>query len=78
MIALCEALAPDFGEAKVFRPYRDVRFAKDKTPYKTHQGAACGRPGDRLVRRDLRSPASASGPASTRLSGPTGALSAKR
>jgi uncharacterized protein (TIGR02453 family) len=23
----------------VFRPYRDVRFAKDKTPYKTHQGA---------------------------------------
>ncbi|MEV4316480.1 DUF2461 domain-containing protein [Actinocrispum sp. NPDC049592] len=28
----------DFGEAKVFRPYRDVRFAKDKTPYKTHCG----------------------------------------
>ncbi|HEX5861716.1 MAG TPA: DUF2461 domain-containing protein, partial [Nocardioides sp.] len=26
-------------DAKVFRPYRDVRFAKDKTPYKTHQGA---------------------------------------
>ncbi len=25
--------------AKVFRPYRDVRFAKDKTPYKDHQGA---------------------------------------
>ena len=23
----------------MFRPYRDVRFAKDKTPYKTHQGA---------------------------------------
>ena len=39
---------------KVFRPYRDVRFAKDKTPYKTHQGAfvAAG-PRDRLVRRDL-------------------------
>ncbi len=29
----------EFGEAKVFRPYRDVRFAKDKTPYKTAQGA---------------------------------------
>lgn len=29
----------EFGPAKVFRPYRDVRFAKDKTPYKTHQGA---------------------------------------
>ena len=39
MTALCDGLAPEFGEAKVFRPYRDVRFAKDKTPYKTHQGA---------------------------------------
>lgn len=27
-----------FGEPKVFRPYRDVRFAADKSPYKTHQG----------------------------------------
>jgi uncharacterized protein (TIGR02453 family) len=39
MIALCDALAEEFGPAKIFRPYRDVRFAKDKTPYKTHQGA---------------------------------------
>jgi uncharacterized protein (TIGR02453 family) len=39
MTALCEALEPEFGSAKIFRPYRDVRFAKDKTPYKTHQGA---------------------------------------
>ncbi len=39
MVALCEALGPEFGDAKVFRPHRDVRFAKDKTPYKTHQGA---------------------------------------
>jgi len=39
MTALCAALEPEFGSAKVFRPYRDVRFAKDKTPYKTHQGA---------------------------------------
>ncbi|MFC4784528.1 DUF2461 domain-containing protein [Nocardioides sp. MAHUQ-72] len=39
MTALCAALEPEFGPAKVFRPYRDVRFAKDKTPYKTHQGA---------------------------------------
>ncbi len=39
MAALTAALAPEFGEAKVFRPFRDVRFAKDKTPYKTHQGA---------------------------------------
>src|SRR6202043_4032023 len=36
---LVAALAPEFGAAKLFRPYRDVRFAKDKTPYKTHQGA---------------------------------------
>ena len=48
MTALTEALAPEFGTPKVFRPFRDVRFAKDKTPYKTHQGAfipagpACG------------------------------------
>jgi uncharacterized protein (TIGR02453 family) len=39
MKALCAALADEFGMAKVFRPYRDVRFSKDKTPYKTHQGA---------------------------------------
>ena len=38
MTALAKALEDEFGEAKVFRPYRDVRFAKDKTPYKTHQG----------------------------------------
>ncbi|WP_370186820.1 DUF2461 domain-containing protein [Aeromicrobium sp.] len=39
MVALTAALEDEFGPAKIFRPYRDVRFAKDKTPYKTHQGA---------------------------------------
>ena len=39
MKALAAALEPEFGSMKIFRPYRDVRFAKDKTPYKTHQGA---------------------------------------
>lgn len=39
MVALMETLADEFGAAKVFRPYRDVRFSHDKTPYKTHQGA---------------------------------------
>jgi uncharacterized protein (TIGR02453 family) len=39
MQELTDALAAEFGAAKLFRPYRDVRFAKDKTPYKTHQGA---------------------------------------
>ena len=37
--ALLDELAAEFGTAKVFRPYRDVRFSNDKTPYKTHQGA---------------------------------------
>ncbi|MDF0530117.1 DUF2461 domain-containing protein [Tsukamurella sp. 8F] len=39
MTALLDDLADEFGAAKIFRPYRDVRFSKDKTPYKTHQGA---------------------------------------
>ncbi|GAA3690800.1 DUF2461 domain-containing protein [Gordonia hankookensis] len=39
---LTDALADEFGPAKIFRPYRDVRFSKDKTPYKTHQGAFVG------------------------------------
>lgn len=38
MLALMAALEPEFGAAKVFRPYRDLRYAADKTPYKTHQG----------------------------------------
>lgn len=42
MKALVADLEAEFGAAKVFRPYRDVRFAKDKTPYKTHQGAFVG------------------------------------
>src|SRR3954447_19715368 len=36
--ALAAELEKEFGPAKLFRPYRDVRFAKDKTPYKDHQG----------------------------------------
>jgi uncharacterized protein (TIGR02453 family) len=28
----------DLGESKVFRIFRDVRFSKDKSPYKTHIG----------------------------------------
>ncbi len=43
MVALTAALEEEFGSAKVFRPYRDVRFAKDKTPYKTNQGAFVAR-----------------------------------
>lgn len=40
MHALLEQVAPAFGaSATLFRPYRDVRFSADKSPYKTEQGA---------------------------------------
>ena len=39
MRALLDELEPEFGEAKFFRPYRDVRFSRDKTPYKTAAAA---------------------------------------
>ena len=42
MTDLAEELAAEFGEPKIFRPYRDVRFSRDKTPYKTHIGAVIG------------------------------------
>jgi uncharacterized protein (TIGR02453 family) len=42
MEELLEELAPDRGEGKIFRPYRDIRFSADKTPYKTHIGATIG------------------------------------
>lgn len=45
MAALGEALEDEFGAGKLFRPYRDVRFSKDKTPYKTHQGLFVARDG---------------------------------
>jgi len=38
MTALLTLLEPEFGPAKVFRPYRDLRYSNDPTPYKTHQG----------------------------------------
>ena len=38
LTALAEELEPEFGAGKLFRPYRDVRFSADKTPYKTRQG----------------------------------------
>ncbi len=39
MEALLEQLEPEFGEGKIFRPFRDVRFSSDKSPYKTAIGA---------------------------------------
>ncbi len=42
MEALLGELAEEFGDGKLFRPYRDVRFSADKSPYKTHIGAVIG------------------------------------
>jgi uncharacterized protein (TIGR02453 family) len=42
MTALLDELGPEHGEGKIFRPYRDVRFSKDKSPYKTAIGAVIG------------------------------------
>ena len=42
MTELLAELAPEFGEAKLFRPYRDVRFSANKAPYKTAIGATLG------------------------------------
>jgi uncharacterized protein (TIGR02453 family) len=39
MVELLAELEDEFGEGKLFRPYRDVRFSADKSPYKTAIGA---------------------------------------
>lgn len=36
MTALAAALEPEFGQVKIFRPYRDLRFSADKRPYQEH------------------------------------------
>ena len=45
MQALLDDLAAEFGAGKVFRPYRDIRFSADKSPYKTAIGATIGESG---------------------------------
>src|SRR5258708_3327050 len=42
MDALLADLGPEFGETKLFRPYRDTRFSRDKSPYKTAIAARIG------------------------------------
>jgi uncharacterized protein (TIGR02453 family) len=42
MAELLAELGPEHGETKIYRPYRDLRFSKDKTPYKTAIGAHVG------------------------------------
>jgi uncharacterized protein (TIGR02453 family) len=43
--ALLDELAPEFGPGRPFRPYRDVRFSRDKSPYKTSAAALVGAAG---------------------------------
>src|SRR6267143_1544988 len=42
MVALIDSLAEEYGEGKVFRPNRDIRFSKDKSPYKTNIAGTAG------------------------------------
>jgi uncharacterized protein (TIGR02453 family) len=42
MNELLADLEPEFGEGRIFRPYRDVRFSRDKSPYKTNIAAMVG------------------------------------
>jgi uncharacterized protein (TIGR02453 family) len=44
MQSLLDALEPEFGPGRVFRPYRDVRFSTDKSPYKTQAAASVTSP----------------------------------
>lgn len=55
MAELLEELAPDFGEFRMFRPYRDVRFSRDKSPYRTQIAAVIGNGYVQLSARGLRS-----------------------
>lgn len=45
---LLDDLSGEFGEGRVFRPNRDVRFSKDKSPYKTNAAAVIERDGGTL------------------------------
>jgi uncharacterized protein (TIGR02453 family) len=49
MTALGDAMDPLFHPLKVFRPNRDVRFAADKSPYKTNIGMSGETEGGSIV-----------------------------
>lgn len=42
LLALLAEVEGEFGGAHLFRPYRDVRFSNDKSPYKTQASAVVG------------------------------------
>jgi uncharacterized protein (TIGR02453 family) len=48
MLQLCAELEATYGTFHIFRPNRDVRFSRDKSPYKTAMGAVTeGQGGER-------------------------------
>ena len=59
MVALLLDLESEFGPGKIYRPYRDLRFSPDKTPYKTVIGASMAEGG--YVQLSARGLAAASG-----------------
>lgn len=58
MEELLAELEPEWGDGRIFRPYRDIRFSRDKSPYKTAIGATVG---DGYVQVDARGLAVGSG-----------------
>jgi uncharacterized protein (TIGR02453 family) len=59
MEELLQELEPTWGEGRIFRPYRDIRFSSDKSLYKTNIGARIGDTG--YVQLDARGLAAGSG-----------------
>ena len=51
MEELLSELQKEWGAGRIFRPYRDTRFSKDKSPYKTNIAAVVG---DGYVSLDAR------------------------
>jgi uncharacterized protein (TIGR02453 family) len=42
MAELTDELSGEFGDVRILRPYRDIRFSADKSPYRTTIGAMIG------------------------------------
>jgi uncharacterized protein (TIGR02453 family) len=49
LVALGDAIDPQFHPLRIFRPNRDVRFAADKSPYKTNIGMSGETEGGSIV-----------------------------
>jgi uncharacterized protein (TIGR02453 family) len=58
MTELADELSPEFGATKIFRPYRDLRFSKDRSPYATAISAVVG---DGYIRLSAQGLAAGSG-----------------